>query len=291
MKIIVRILSLFILAASIVPALAQQHTGHGYAYSHSSHTSSYSPPRTSQLSRPATRREPVRDTRTQTEISAAREAGARQAAEQRAQSAAAVRERREQRFEQVRRESLSALDEIARTNATRSGTSDAGSTFDQITRANEAARLLGFDCVVSQTGGANCYRQTTMDAPSSYAGQQTIRVPEAYSGSLSAGGYNNPSVQRVNSVGPIPNGTWNATGVAQTLTSSGGQTRPHQNVIHLNPAPGTDALNRTNIRAHGDSTARPGDGSNGCLILPRDVRQDLSGMLRQGGQVRFEVRP
>lgn len=213
------------------------------------------------------------------ERAAAQRAAQQRATEQRAATARAAQERAAQRAEESRQAMMNSLEEIARR---------ANANFTPATVP--AQNPGGYDCIAYQGGGMNCYRQTDMNAPSSYAGQQVIRVPETYSGSISGGGYNNPAMENVRNTGPTPSGQWNVTGVAQTLTNSSGQTSAHQNVLHLQPAAGTETYGRTDIRAHGDNSTAPGTASSGCLIVPRDVRQTLAGMVQQGGQVRIEVR-
>lgn len=267
-----------LIAASGV-SLGQSHHGHGYY--HSSYASSYhTTPSYTQPARPAP---PVRPS--QPSASEQRAAARQRAAEQRAIAAEAARQRAGQRAEETRQATLSALDAIAREAARTATPATAAAT----TASGNGGRQ-GYDCLANQTGGMNCFRQPDMNAPTSYAGQQVIRVPESYSGSLSGGGYNNPAMQAIRNNGPIPPGTWNVTGVQQTLTNSQGVTTPHANVLRLEPAAGTRTFNRDAMRVHGDNASRPGTASNGCIIVPPDVRQSLAGMVNQGGQVRIEVR-
>lgn len=93
-------------------------------------------------------------------------------------------------------------------------------------------------------------------------------VSRGYSGK--GRGKNNPSLQAVKAVGPIPRGRWKITSV-----ENGGHTGPF--TIILDPEPGTDTEGRSLFRIHGDSISDPGNASLGCIILPRDVRQKIWG--------------
>lgn len=81
-------------------------------------------------------------------------------------------------------------------------------------------------------------------------------------------GKNNPALQDVRSVGPIPRGLWRMTGVKDSSN-----TGPF--TIVLEPEPGTDTRGRSAFRVHGDSVRNPGTASRGCIILPRAVRERM----------------
>ncbi len=81
-------------------------------------------------------------------------------------------------------------------------------------------------------------------------------------------GRNNPAMQGVRSVGPLPRGRWQMTGVKDSPN-----TGPY--TIVLEPCPGTDALGRSAFRVHGDSVRAPGTASRGCIILPRAIRERM----------------
>lgn len=91
--------------------------------------------------------------------------------------------------------------------------------------------------------------------------------PVLYRGYSGAGrGKNNPSMQAAVGVGPIPRGRWRVTSKVD---------HPHLGpcTLVLEPEPGTDTCGRSAFRIHGDSIARPGEASHGCIILPRVVRE------------------
>jgi len=91
-------------------------------------------------------------------------------------------------------------------------------------------------------------------------------VSRGYAGK--AHGKNNPALQAAVGIGPIPRGLWRLVAVRNSLN-----TGPF--TIVLEPAPGTDSLGRTEFRIHGDSVARPGTASRGCIILPRAMREAI----------------
>lgn len=93
-------------------------------------------------------------------------------------------------------------------------------------------------------------------------------VGRGYSGN--GRGFNNPSMQDARGVGPIPRGRWRMTEV-RTSANTGPYT------IVLVPEGDTDTRGRSTFRVHGDSIAKPGTASHGCIILPRKLRERLWG--------------
>lgn len=91
-------------------------------------------------------------------------------------------------------------------------------------------------------------------------------VATGYSGAPPEG-KNNPAMQEMHNVGPIPRGTWKVTGLTLTRTDHG----PF--VLHLTPQDGTDTFGRAGFLMHGDSIEHPGTASEGCIIMPREVRE------------------
>ena len=81
-------------------------------------------------------------------------------------------------------------------------------------------------------------------------------------------GKNNPSLQGLRSIGPIPRGSWTMTRVWDSPN-----TGPF--TIVLEPDQGTDTHGRSAFRIHGDSIRAPGTASSGCIILPRAVREAI----------------
>jgi hypothetical protein len=91
------------------------------------------------------------------------------------------------------------------------------------------------------------------------------------SGKLIAKGYsgykdgkNNPKLEAVKNVGPIPRGTW----IIYEKYNSG---NIGPEALKLQPS-GHNALGRTYFRIHGDSRKNFGNASKGCIIFPPDIR-------------------
>jgi hypothetical protein len=77
-------------------------------------------------------------------------------------------------------------------------------------------------------------------------------------------GKNDPSDEAVRSVGPIPRGRWYFEG--PPMDTHG----PF--VLRILPRAGTDTHGRSGFLLHGDSIRSPGQGSHGCIVMPRSVR-------------------
>jgi len=92
-------------------------------------------------------------------------------------------------------------------------------------------------------------------------------VATGYSGA--GAGKNNPALQNVRDVGPIPQGDWTIAGPPADTPDHG----PY--VLKLNPAAGTETFGRSGFLMHGDSKEYPGCASHGCVILPRAVREHV----------------
>lgn len=82
-------------------------------------------------------------------------------------------------------------------------------------------------------------------------------------------GKNNPGMENVPNVGPIPRGEWNVTGPPVDTPNHG----PY--VLRLEPKPETETFGRDGFLMHGDSREHPGCASQGCIILPRPVREEV----------------
>jgi hypothetical protein len=94
-------------------------------------------------------------------------------------------------------------------------------------------------------------------------------VSPGYSGK--GRGKNNPSLQAVPGIGPIPRGRWKI-GAPYNSKNVGPFALP------LTAADGTaddrhDETGRSAFRIHGDSIRAPGTASRGCIILPRKMRE------------------
>lgn len=81
-------------------------------------------------------------------------------------------------------------------------------------------------------------------------------------------GKNNPAMQHIHNVGPIPVGTY----IIQP---------PHDSETHgpfvlpLLPNATNEMFGRSGFLIHGDSIKNPGTASEGCIILPRAVRNTI----------------
>lgn len=85
---------------------------------------------------------------------------------------------------------------------------------------------------------------------------------------------NEPSAQELPDQGPIPRGLWTF-GALSTSTLHGPVAR------HLIAAKGTDTFGRDGFLMHGDSVARPGEASHGCIIASRPARE----LARDGDEI------
>ena len=103
-------------------------------------------------------------------------------------------------------------------------------------------------------------------------GQWTAR---GYSGR--GEGRDNPAMEAVRGVGPIPAGCWR---IGPPRRSN--RTGPH--VMDLTPV-GHDAHGRSAFQIHGDNAES--DASSGCIVLPRFYRELIS----KSGASRLEVTP
>jgi hypothetical protein len=92
-------------------------------------------------------------------------------------------------------------------------------------------------------------------------------VATGYSGA--GDGKNNPDMQSVRNTGPIPQGDWTITGPPLNAAEHG----PY--VLRLAPKEGTDTFDRSGFLMHGDSKSAPGTASQGCIIMPRTVREQV----------------
>jgi type VI secretion system (T6SS) effector TldE1-like protein len=82
-------------------------------------------------------------------------------------------------------------------------------------------------------------------------------------------GRNNPAMESVPNVGPIPRGEWRIIGPPRNSADHG----PY--VLKLEPTADTETFGRSGFLMHGDSKQHPGSASQGCIILPRAVRESV----------------
>jgi hypothetical protein len=78
-------------------------------------------------------------------------------------------------------------------------------------------------------------------------------------------GKNNPAMEAVSCVGPIPRG-------AYTIGPQFDSPTHGPIAAHLSPNSGTDTHGRSGFLMHGDSVQHPGAASEGCIIQQRSVR-------------------
>jgi hypothetical protein len=83
---------------------------------------------------------------------------------------------------------------------------------------------------------------------------------------------NDPASQCVSDLGPIPRGDYTIGEI--------GDYGPNQELkwaLPLTPAPENDMCDRSNFLIHGDSSAHPGWGSAGCIVIAdRTVRLKIA---------------
>lgn len=90
----------------------------------------------------------------------------------------------------------------------------------------------------------------------------------AYSGH--GPGVNNPLMQDIVGVGPIPVGRYRIGGPKESIHTG-------RFILTLTPEPGTETFNRHDFEWHGDSVEHPGLflASHGCIISPRHERETV----------------
>ena len=98
-------------------------------------------------------------------------------------------------------------------------------------------------------------------------------ISKGYSGN--GRGVNNPALQGVAGVGPVPTGKWKIV----ELRLTGAATGPYTIVIHkADSTPNDDfddVTRRGAFRIHGDNVKGDNSASHGCIILPRAVRERI----------------
>ncbi len=82
-------------------------------------------------------------------------------------------------------------------------------------------------------------------------------------------GKNDPSMQGVRNVGPLPVGVY-------LISEPFDHPTIGSFVLRLTPAPGTDTLGRSGFLIHGDNQAKPGAGSHGCIVIGRAEREFIA---------------
>lgn len=87
-------------------------------------------------------------------------------------------------------------------------------------------------------------------------------------------GKNNPTLQGVVGVGPIPRGKWRI-GAPYNSKSVGPYALPLEAIDSKIGDDKHDETGRGAFRIHGDSIRAPGTASRGCIVLPRAVREAI----------------
>jgi hypothetical protein len=82
-------------------------------------------------------------------------------------------------------------------------------------------------------------------------------------------GKNNPDLQNVHEVGPIPVGRYVIGSPHDTLTHG-----PF--VLPLTPDAANEMFDRSGFLIHGDSVVEPGTASRGCIIMSRTIRNEVA---------------
>jgi hypothetical protein len=97
-----------------------------------------------------------------------------------------------------------------------------------------------------------------------------VRAGAGYSGFET--GKNNPAMQNVANMGPIPQGRYSI-GAPQCVNLPG----PHGPfVLPLTPDPANSMFGRAGFLIHGDSIAKPGSASRGCIVASRFIREMIA---------------
>lgn len=89
---------------------------------------------------------------------------------------------------------------------------------------------------------------------------------------------NDPDAQDVPNEGPLPRGLYTILAPVDTKTHG-----PY--VLWLEPDAANQMCGRSSFGIHGDSVVHPGEASEGCIILPRSIRE----LIWQSGDHRLEV--
>ncbi|PIT61153.1 DUF2778 domain-containing protein [Snodgrassella alvi] len=82
-------------------------------------------------------------------------------------------------------------------------------------------------------------------------------------------GKNEPSMQCVSNVGPLPRGKY----IMKELILNHKHMGPY--IIRLEPDPSNNMCGRSGFYIHGDSIKNPGTASTGCIILRKIYREKM----------------
>lgn len=109
---------------------------------------------------------------------------------------------------------------------------------------------------------------TYSQASGALRGPAAAIVGVGYSGT--GAGLNNPAMQDVRDVGPLPCGWW---------TIGPAYEHPHLGTLtmDLTPDAGTNTYGRDDFRIHGDNAARNFSASKGCMVQDHGPRSQVAG--------------
>jgi hypothetical protein len=111
------------------------------------------------------------------------------------------------------------------------------------------------------------YSQTT--------GRMTGENFEATGYSGNGEGLNNPAMQDVHAVGPLPQGSY-------TILAPHADPKVGPIAMGLAPAPGNEMFRRGDFLIHGDNPQMNHTASEGCIILPHDARVAIGAAVLAG---------
>jgi len=83
-------------------------------------------------------------------------------------------------------------------------------------------------------------------------------------------GLNNPKLENETGIGPLPRGSY----IIKPFFDDPGGKGPI--VAHLDPAQNINTFGRAGFMIHGDNAAENHTASHGCIILARDIRQQIA---------------
>ena len=92
-----------------------------------------------------------------------------------------------------------------------------------------------------------------------YAGGNCGKNPE---------GINNTSMEEVGCIGPLPRGTY-------IINDPQDSAKLGPYAMSLSPNPANKMFGRSGFFIHGDSVTKPRGASEGCIILPRQIREEI----------------
>jgi RHS repeat-associated protein len=101
-----------------------------------------------------------------------------------------------------------------------------------------------------------------------------LRYVDANGYAGNGAGKNNPFMNDANSTGPLPRGNY---GIGQTVDSK--KTGPLTIILTFQNGttdPFPSNRDKNSMRIHGDSTKHPGEASEGCIVVDKDVRKRIN---------------